>query len=203
MPGNVLIENVTGRFPEAGTDEAGRGALAGPVVAAAVVLPPAVRLDGLRDSKKLSAAQRLSLRDKIIERCEGWCLGMVGAPEIDRVNILRASLAAMREAVEGLNVAVAAVAADGKFVFAFDKPVVGVVKGDDKCLHIAAASVLAKTFRDEIMTKLDELYPQYGWRENKGYPTAAHLEALRRHGLSPFHRRSYKPCSPTLFGAKE
>lgn len=196
--GDVLIENVTGLWPEAGTDEAGRGALAGPVVAAAVVLPPGVKFVGLRDSKKLTPARRLSLRDQIIERCHAWGLGAVGAPQIDRINILQASLAAMREAVNALDPPPAAVAADGKFVFDFDRPVSAVVKGDDRCLHIAAASVLAKTFRDEMMTLLDELYPRYGWRENKGYPTAEHLAALRKYGLSPFHRRSYKPCMPVL-----
>jgi ribonuclease HII len=198
----ILKDNASGLYPEAGVDEAGRGALAGPVVAAAVVLPVGARFDGLRDSKKLSPAQRSALREQILIHCECWNPGAVSAADIDRTNILQASLAAMREAVEGLAIPPAAVAVDGKFVFAHSVAVVPVVKGDDRYLHIAAASVLAKTLRDDVMLLLDQLHPQYGWRENKGYPTAQHLAAIQKYGLTPFHRRSFRPCAPTLFRAE-
>ncbi|MDX2063967.1 MAG: ribonuclease HII [Bacteroidia bacterium] len=177
---------------EAGVDEAGRGPLAGPVVAAAVVLPPGLTHPLLRDSKQLTEAQRHEARAYILEHALAWNIGMGSVAVIDRVNILQATLLAMQEALSGIPVPYQAVAVDGNRGFAWAVPVVPVVGGDGRYAHIAAASILAKTYRDELMVALAHDYPAYGWAQNKGYPTAQHRAALAQHGPTPWHRRSYR-----------
>lgn len=178
--------------PLAGVDEVGRGPLAGPVVAAAVVLPAAGWPDGIRDSKALSAGRREVLAG-LIRDCAAVGLGIVGPDEIDRVNIHHATLLAMSRAVAALPVAPAHVLVDGKFVPALDVPATAVVKGDARSLAVAAASVVAKVERDRIMADADRAWPGYGWARNKGYPTAEHLLALAARGPTPLHRRSFAP----------
>ncbi len=178
---------------ECGTDEAGRGCLAGPVTAAAVILPDDFQHPFLTDSKQLSEKKRLELKD-IIER-EAICFEVVHVmmAEIDKINILNASILGMHRAIEGLSCAPEFIAIDGNRFKSFGKtPYECVVKGDGKFLHIAAASILAKTYRDEYMTALHEKYPQYNWKQNKGYPTKEHREAIRIHGSTNFHRKSFK-----------
>ena len=178
---------------EAGCDEAGReGVLAGPVVAAAVILPKNFKHPVLNDSKKLSAAQRLKLKDEIISSAIDWKVAFVGNTEIDEMNILRASIKAMHIAVDGLKKRPQFLLVDGNRFF----PYKGInhktiVKGDGLFFPIAAASVLAKTFRDEFMEKIHIEYPVYGWNRNKGYPTPFHREALLKFGISPYHRKSF------------
>lgn len=177
---------------EAGCDEAGRGCLAGSVYAAAVILPRNYDNALLNDSKKLSEAKRRELRDQIVRDAVAWAVGVVTPQEIDRINILNASILAMHRALDQLQVRPEAVIVDGnRFKPYRDLPYTTIVKGDAKYQAIAAASILAKTFRDEYMDKLAEEYPYYGWQQNKGYPTAAHREGLRQHGASPYHRMSY------------
>lgn len=177
---------------EAGCDEAGRGCLAGSVYAAAVILPRNYDNALLNDSKKLSEAKRRELRDQIVRDAVAWAVGVVTPQEIDRINILNASFLAMHRALDQLQVRPEAVIVDGnRFKPYRDLPYTTIVKGDAKYQAIAAASILAKTFRDEYMDKLAEEYPYYGWQQNKGYPTAAHREGLRQHGASPYHRMSY------------
>ncbi|MBO7464932.1 MAG: ribonuclease HII [Bacteroidales bacterium] len=177
---------------EAGCDEAGRGCLAGPVFAAAVVLPSDYRHDELNDSKQLSAGKRERLRLDIERDALAWAVARVDAPEIDRINILQASIRAMNLAVEGLSLRPELLLIDGnRFHTASGIPFRCVVKGDATYLSIAAASVLAKTYRDSFMLKLDELYPEYQWKKNKGYPTREHREAIRRYGATPYHRKSF------------
>ena len=177
---------------EAGCDEAGRGCLAGPVFAAAVVLPSDYRHDELNDSKQLSAGKRERLRLDIERDALAWAVARVDAPEIDRINILQASIRAMNLAVEGLSLRPELLLIDGnRFHTASGIPFRCVVKGDATYLSIAAASVLAKTYRDSFMLKLDELYPEYQWKKNKGYPTREHREAIRRYGAMPYHRKSF------------
>lgn len=177
---------------EAGCDEAGRGCLAGSVYAAAVILPRNYDNALLNDSKKLSEAKRRELRDQIVRDAVAWAVGVVTPQEIDRINILNASFLAMHRALDQLQVRPEAVIVDGnRFKPYRDLPYTTIVKGDAKYQAIAAASILAKTFRDEYMDKLAEEYPYYGWQQNKGYPTAAHREGLRQHGTSPYHRMSY------------
>lgn len=177
---------------EAGCDEAGRGCLAGSVYAAAVILPRNYDNALLNDSKKLSEAKRRELRDQIVRDAVAWAVGVVTPHEIDRINILNASILAMHRALDQLQVRPEAVIVDGnRFKPYRDLPYTTIVKGDAKYQAIAAASILAKTFRDEYMDKLAEEYPYYGWQQNKGYPTAAHREGLRQHGASPYHRMSY------------
>ena len=178
---------------ECGTDEAGRGCLAGPVTAAAVILPDDFQHPFLTDSKQLSEKKRLLLKD-IIER-EAICFKVVHVmmPEIDAINILNASILGMHRAIEGLSCAPEFIAIDGNRFKPFGKtPFECVVKGDGKYLHLAAASILAKTYRDEYMTALDEKFPQYNWKQNKGYPTMEHREAIRNHGSNIFHRKSFR-----------
>lgn len=177
----------------AGVDEAGRGPLAGPVVAAAVILPPECRIDGLRDSKKLSEARRESLVEIICGTSLAWALGVCTPQEIDELNILQASMLAMRRAVEALSVTPEFVQVDGNRCPKLSCPVEAVVGGDDIVPAISAASVLAKVHRDREMIRLHEQYPQYGFAKHKGYPTAEHLAALAAHGITPIHRRSYAP----------
>ncbi len=203
MTKRLLDEVVKGRI-EAGCDEAGRGCLAGPVVAAAVVLDPRVaRSLPLNDSKKLTALQRQNLRVSIESGAIAWAVAFVSPEEIDRMNILQASFEAMRRAVRGLVGEPDHLLIDGnRFVTAPDMPPHSCfVKGDAKVASIAAASILAKTHRDEYMLKAAEAYPDYGWQTNMGYPTIAHRKALAELGPTPLHRStfSWAPPAPTLF----
>ncbi len=183
-----------GYFLVAGVDEAGRGPLAGSVVAAAVILPPQVFLPGLNDSKKLSIAQREALALSIKKTALAWSIQEASVAEIDRLNILEASLLAMRRAVESLEPAPEIILTDGNFPclkgFGQEKTVIG---GDQKCACIAAASILAKVARDHLMLEMDQLYPQYGFARHKGYGTPDHLAALSRYGACPLHRQSFGP----------
>lgn len=181
-----------------GVDEAGRGPLAGPVVAAAVMLDPARRIDGLRDSKKLSAAARERLADVIRREAVAWCVAEASVAEIDTLNILEATMLAMRRAVEGLSRAPDDVWVDGNRCPEWAWRSQAVVKGDDKVAAIAAASILAKTERDRFMRRLHDDYPHYGFAQHMGYGTAAHLEALKIHGACPQHRRSFGPVKLTI-----
>jgi ribonuclease HII len=177
---------------EAGCDEAGRGCLAGPVFAAAVILPKNFRHPVLNDSKKLTAKQRFELREEIINSAVAWKVALVDNAEIDEINILRASIKAMHLAVDGLEKPPQFLLIDGNRFFPYkDLKHKTIIRGDGLFFSIAAASVLAKTFRDEYMEKIHFEYPEYGWNRNKGYPTSFHREALLRHGLTPYHRRSF------------
>ena len=181
-----------------GVDEAGRGPLAGPVYAAAVILDPAAPIDGLADSKALSAARRSTLAGQIRQHALAWAVASASVAEIDAINILQASLLAMCRAIEQLEVKPELVLVDGKQCPVTTYPVRAVVKGDSKIPAVSAASILAKTARDAEMQRLHQLYPQYGLNRHKGYPTAAHLAALEHHGVSEIHRRSYAPVRKLL-----
>ena len=181
-----------------GVDEAGRGPLAGPVVAAAVILDPRQPIDGLNDSKKLTAARREMLAVEIREKALAWAVAEASVQEIDRINILQASLLAMQRAVSGLSLMPEKALVDGNKCPVLACPVEAIVGGDGKLAAIAAASILAKTVRDALMQELHVLYPQYGFDRHKGYPTALHLAALREHGISPVHRRSYGPVAQLM-----
>lgn len=181
-----------------GVDEAGRGPLAGPVVAAAVMLDPARPIDGLRDSKKLTAAARQRLADMIRERAVAWCVAEASVAEIDRLNILHATMLAMQRAVDGLGCQPDDVWVDGNRCPTWAWRSQAVVQGDDKVAAIAAASILAKTARDAFMCRLHEKYPAYGFAKHMGYGTAAHLAALKAHGACPQHRRSFAPIKLLL-----
>ena len=181
-----------------GVDEAGRGPLAGPVYAAAVILDPASPIAGLADSKVLSASRRLELAEQIRRHALAWAVASASVAEIDAINIQQASLLAMRRAVEQLGVAPSEVLVDGKQCPIVSCPVKAIVKGDSKIPAISAASILAKTARDAEMLRLHQLYPSYGLDRHKGYPTAAHLAALELHGVSEIHRRSYAPVRRLL-----
>ena len=177
---------------EAGCDEAGRGCLAGSVYAAAVILPPDYVNEQLNDSKKLTERQRYALREIILHDATAWAVGVVTPEEIDKINILNASFLAMHRALDQLSVRPEAIIVDGnRFRPYGDLPYATIVKGDGKYLSIAAASILAKTFRDDYMNHLAEEYPMYDWQSNKGYPTRKHREAIRQHGITPYHRKSY------------
>ena len=177
---------------EAGCDEAGRGCLAGAVYAAAVILPKEFRNELLNDSKQLTEAQRYALRPIIEQEAVAWSVGVVTPEEIDRVNILNASFLAMHRAIDALQVRPQHLLIDGnRFKKYRDLPHTTVVKGDGKYLSIAAASILAKTYRDDYMKHLHEEYPCYDWQRNKGYPTKAHREAIAAHGTTPYHRMSF------------
>jgi ribonuclease HII len=177
---------------EAGCDEAGRGCLAGSVYAAAVILPPDYSNELLNDSKQLTEHRRYELRQVIERDALSWAVGVVTPEEIDRINILNASILAMHRALDQLSVRPQAVIVDGnRFKPYQDLPYTTIVKGDGKYLSIAAASILAKTYRDDYMNALHEQYPQYDWRSNKGYPTKKHRQAIADHGITPLHRRSY------------
>lgn len=178
---------------EAGCDEAGRGPLAGPVTAAAVILPPEWNHPLLNDSKKMSEKNRNLLRKIIEKEAVAWAVEMVMPDEIDRINILNASFAAMSRAVEKLSVKPQLLLIDGnRFRSNLNIPYQCIVKGDATFTSIATASVLAKTYRDEYMMRIADEYPVYNWKQNKGYPTREHREAVLRHGLSPYHRVSFK-----------
>lgn len=181
-----------------GVDEAGRGPLAGPVSAAAVILDPSRPIAGLADSKKLSEKQRDLLAPIIRERALAWAVAYASVAEIDQLNILQATLLAMRRAVLALHLQPQQVLVDGLYCPQTGIPSQAIVKGDSKVAAISAASILAKTARDELMLELHEQYPQYGFAAHKGYPTAAHLAALRTHGASDVHRRSFKPVRDVL-----
>ena len=177
---------------EAGCDEAGRGCLAGSVYAAAVILPSDYQNELLNDSKKLTAKKRYALREEIERDAIAWAVGIVTPEEIDKINILNASFLAMRRALDQLQVRPEAVIVDGnRFKPYQDLPSTTIVKGDGKYLSIAAASILAKTYRDDYMLSLAEEYPQYDWQSNMGYPTKKHRQAIREHGITPYHRKSY------------
>ncbi|QUB61288.1 ribonuclease HII [Prevotella melaninogenica] len=177
---------------EAGCDEAGRGCLAGSVYAAAVILPSDYQNELLNDSKKLTAKKRYALREEIERDAIAWAVGIVTPEEIDKINILNASFLAMHRALDQLKVRPEAVIVDGnRFKPYQDLPSTTIVKGDGKYLSIAAASILAKTYRDDYMLSLAEEYPQYDWQSNMGYPTKKHRQAIREHGITPYHRKSY------------
>lgn len=208
---------------EAGCDEAGRGCLCGPVACAAVILPPDFECPGLNDSKQLSEKQREALRPVIEDEALAWSVVMVDPEEIDRINILRASITGMQRALDRLKwlrifpspfknireITGGEVAVPEHILVDGNKwkpykgiPYTTVVHGDATYMSIAAASILAKTYRDAYMRRLAEEFPGYGWEKNMGYPTRQHREAIVRLGLTPHHRRSYKPCQPSLFDNK-
>ena len=193
-----LLPNYSGHRLECGCDEAGRGCLAGPVVAAAVILPLYFSCPGLNDSKQLTELQRDELRIIIEQEAIAWAVALVDEKEIDEINILNASILAMHRAVDKLTVTPEFIIVDGnKFKKYGNVPHQTIVKGDSKYLSIAAASVLAKTHRDELMMKLHGEFPQYGWDRNKAYPTIKHRQAIKQYGVSPYHRLSYKLLNNT------
>ena len=181
-----------------GVDEAGRGPLAGPVFAAAVILDPTRPIVGLDDSKKLSEKKRDRLAVEIREKALAWAVASASVEEIDRLNILQATLLAMQRAVAGLTLRPAEILVDGNRLPAFDLPARAIIGGDATVAAISAASILAKTMRDAEMLKLHAMAPEYGLDRHKGYGTAAHLEALHRHGAAAFHRRSFAPVRQAL-----
>ncbi len=184
---------------EAGCDEAGRGCLAGSVYAAAVILPPDYQNDKLNDSKQLTAKQRYALREEIERDAIAWSVGIVTPKEIDEMNILRASITAMHRAIDGLKVRPQHLIIDGNRFYKYqDLPHQTIVKGDGKYLSIAAASILAKTYRDDYMKKLHEEFPHYGWDRNAGYPTKEHRRGIELHGTTPYHRMTFN-----LLGTKQ
>lgn len=179
---------------EAGCDEAGRGCLAGSVYAAAVILPTDYHNDLLNDSKQLTAKQRYRLREEIERDAVAWALGIVTPQEIDEMNILRASITAMHRAIDGLKVIPEHLIIDGNRFLPYKKgavPYTTIVKGDGKYLSIAAASILAKTYRDDYMKKLHQEFPFYGWDHNAGYPTKEHRQGIENHGTTPYHRMTF------------
>jgi ribonuclease HII len=185
---SFLYHNLT----EAGCDEAGRGCLAGPVVAAAVILPKNYKHPVLNDSKKLTPKQRALLKDEIINSAIAWRVAFVDNNEIDEMNILRASIKAMHIAIEGLEKEPQFLLIDGNRFYPYKTiNYKTIIKGDGIFFSIAAASVLAKTFRDEFMEKIHNEFPEYGWNKNKGYPTSCHRAAIIKHGITPYHRKSF------------
>lgn len=184
----------------AGVDEAGRGPLAGPVIAAAVILDYKRPIEGITDSKKLNESQREMLYTQIMQNALCVSVGRAEVAEIDDINIFHASLLAMKRAVEGLQIPPQKVLVDGKFCPQIDYPVEAIIKGDLKEISIGAASIIAKVTRDREMCQLDGMYPGYGLAKHKGYPTKAHILALEELGISPIHRRSYAPVKKLLQG---
>ena len=188
----MLLPYLEANRIEAGCDEAGRGCLAGSVFAAAVILPPDFKNDDLNDSKQLSEKKRYALRPVIEKEAIAWAVGIVTPEEIDKINILKASFLAMHRAIDQLQVRPEHLLIDGnRFTPYPDIKLTTVVKGDGKYLSIAAASILAKTYRDDYMDELAKEYPDYHWTENKGYPTKAHREAIRTIGITPYHRKTF------------
>lgn len=188
----MLLSHYYEGLVEAGCDEAGRGCLAGSVYAAAVILPPDYENELLNDSKKLSAKKRYTLRAEIERDAVAWAVGVVMPEEIDKINILNASFLAMHRALDQLKVRPEAVIVDGnRFKPYQELPFTTIVKGDGKYLSIAAASILAKTYRDDYMQALAKEYPQYDWQSNMGYPTKKHRKAISEHGVTPYHRKSF------------
>lgn len=183
---------------EAGCDEAGRGCLAGPVFAAAVILPQDFSNDLLNDSKQLTEKQRYQLRPIIEKEALAWAVGVVSAEEIDKINILAASFLAMHRAVDDLKIRPEHLLIDGnRFKPYGNVPFTTIVKGDGKMASIAAASILAKTYRDDFMNKIAAEYPQYDWLSNKGYPTVKHRNAIKEYGITPYHRKSFNLLGDT------
>ncbi len=188
----MLLPYFNEKLIEAGCDEAGRGCLAGSVYAAAVIFPKDYHNAQLNDSKQLTAKQRYTLREVIERDALSWALGIVTAQEIDQMNILRASITAMHRAIDRLTVRPETLIIDGNRFYPYhDLPYQTIVKGDGKYLSIAAASILAKTYRDDYMRQLHEEYPYYGWNHNAGYPTKEHRTGIAEHGLSPYHRLTF------------
>lgn len=175
----------------AGVDEAGRGPLAGPVVAAAVIFPRDLDIPGINDSKKLTEKKREELFEVILEKSLSHGIGIINHEEIDKINILQASLKAMKIAVEKLNPLPDMVLIDGNKTFSTNLNVKAIVKGDGKSMAIAGASILAKVTRDRLMKELALTYPEYMWEQNKGYPTKAHIELIKQHGITPYHRKTF------------
>ena len=198
MSGDLFAPELPASGLVCGVDEAGRGPLCGPVVAAAVILDPARPIDGLADSKKLTEAARERLAPLIRERALAWAIAEASVEEIDRLNILHATILAMQRAVMALGTAPAEVRIDGNRCPKLPYPARAIVKGDATEPAISAASILAKTARDAVMRALDTQWPQYGLAAHKGYPTAAHLAALEAHGVQAFHRRSFAPVRKLL-----
>ena len=188
----MLLSHYYEGLVEVGCDEAGRGCLAGSVYAAAVILPPDYENELLNDSKKLSAKKRYTLRAEIEREAVAWAVGVVTPEEIDKINILNASFLAMHRALDQLKVRPEAIIVDGnRFKPYQELPFTTIVKGDGKYLSIAAASILAKTYRDDYMQALAKEYPQYDWQSNMGYPTKKHRKAISEHGVTPYHRKSF------------
>ncbi len=197
----VLLDFMTPGAIEAGCDEAGRGCLAGPVFAAAVIIPDGVIIDGLNDSKQLTEKMRMQLRDEIESKCH-WCVASLSPAEIDKINILNASIQSMHLALDQLKVPFNHILVDGNRFKPFkDIKHTTVIKGDGKYKSIAAASILAKTHRDEYMEKLALEFPEYQWQSNKGYPTSVHRDAIRKYGSNVHHRKSFTllPAQISLF----
>lgn len=195
---HVLKSHYYSNLIEAGCDEAGRGCLAGSVFAAAVILPSDYDNHVLNDSKQLTRRKRNELREVIMQAAVAWAVGEVSPQEIDEINILRASFLAMHRALDQLKVRPQAIIVDGnRFTPYHDIPYTTIVKGDAKYQSIAAASILAKTFRDDYMDQLAEEYPQYHWESNMGYPTREHRSAIQQYGVTPYHRRSYNLLGST------
>lgn len=189
----MLLQQIHPDLIECGTDEAGRGCLAGPVTAAAVILPPDFTCAGLNDSKTLSRKRRNQLRTVIEQEALSYHVAHVDNGTIDTINILNASIKAMHKAIAGLSLKPEHIAVDGNRFHAYpDIASTTVIKGDGKYLHIAAASILAKTYRDELMEQLDQEFPVYHWQRNQGYPTKQHRAAIKEHGVTPHHRLSFK-----------
>ncbi len=189
----MLLPYYQNKLIECGTDEAGRGCLAGPVTAAAVILPDGFENSILNDSKKLSEKKRISLKPIIEEQAISFGVCHVFEQEIDEINILNASITAMQRSIDKLNPKTEFIIVDGNKFKAFNNiPYQTIIKGDGKYLSIAAASVLAKTYRDEYMAKIHEEYPMYNWLKNKGYPTKEHREAIRKYGATKYHRKTFK-----------
>lgn len=199
QPANSLPSCNCQGVNEAGCDEAGRGCLAGPVFAAAVILPDDFSHPWLNDSKQVSESRRYELRDIIIEQAVSWAVASVSPEEIDKINILNASILAMHRALDGLKVRPGAIIVDGnRFKPYGTTPWTTFVKGDGRFANIAAASILAKTFRDDEMNRLAKLFPGYDWEVNKGYPTRAHREAIASLGTTPHHRMTFRLLNPQL-----
>lgn len=183
----------------AGVDECGRGPLAGPVVAAAVILPQACQINDLTDSKKLSASKRALLEPMIKNKSVAWAISQVEAQQIDEINILQASLKAMKQAIFKLDLQPEKALIDGRFVPSdLSCSAQAIIRGDSKFDSISAASILAKEFRDRLMYYYDQLYPEYGFASHKGYPTKAHLIALNKYGITPIHRRTFSPVAKLI-----
>jgi ribonuclease HII len=195
----MLLPNFSGFNLEAGCDEAGRGCLAGPVFAASVILPPDFSNSLLNDSKQLSEKKRYELREIIIKEAISYSVAYTSSEEIDKINILQASILAMHRAIATLNTVPEFLIIDGNRFKPYKKiKHQCIIKGDGKYLNIAAASILAKTFRDDFMLEQHQLYPEYNWQKNKGYPTADHRKAIEKYGLSPLHRKSFRQLSNQL-----
>jgi len=189
----VLKSNYSGDKIEAGCDEVGRGCLAGPVVAAAVILPLDYKHKLLTDSKQLSKSKRISIRKDILNDAIAFAISEIHNEEVDRINVLKASLVGMHRALDQLTVTPELILVDGnKFILYKQIPHQCIIKGDEKFLSIAAASILAKTHRDELMEELSRFHPEYGWERNVGYPTKEHKSAIKRFGITPYHRKSFR-----------